>query len=78
MGSSAQDPCHFGTDPDLWIRTLDYESRYGAGSGPALLDSGFNFFAYFFLKVTSVFKDNISLRSHKTLEFMDYLNWFAC
>ena len=24
--SSVSDPCHFDTDPDLWIRNLDYGS----------------------------------------------------
>jgi hypothetical protein len=57
---------------------------------PALLGSGFEgankisdfpkFFCLFLSvgTLTSVFKDKISLRSHKTLEFMVYFNWFAC
>ncbi len=32
VGSSSPDQCNFDTDPDIWIRTLDYESGYGAGS----------------------------------------------
>ncbi len=47
---------------DLWILTLDP----GAGSGSCLLHSLGTF--------TSVFKENISLRSHKTVKIKVFLN----
>jgi hypothetical protein len=61
--------------PDLDLALL------GSGFQGANKITDFPTFFYFFLSVgmiTSVIKDSISLRSHKTIEFMVYLNWFAC
>ncbi len=68
-------------DPDPWIRTLDY----GSGSGSFSFCTGFQdakflnlFIAIGNRCITLVFKDNMSLRSLKTIEIVVYLNCFAC
>ncbi len=82
--SSVPDPWHFKTDPDPWIRTLDY--RYGSGSCSSRQwhsrcqqnVSFIKFVFCLFLTVgtfTSAFKDKTSLGNHNTVESR-FFNFF--
>jgi hypothetical protein len=68
------DPCHFAMDPDPdpCIRTLDY------GSGSCSFRQWLFCLLLTVGTFTLVFKDNKSLRSHKTVEVKVFLNIFAC
>ena len=79
--------CHFETDPDPWIRTLDLDPNLYPD--PALHVTVFQetnkkYRKCFCLLLTvgtftSVFKDSKSLRCHKTKQLkLRFLNFFAC
>jgi hypothetical protein len=62
----------FGTNPDPWIRTLDYGSESGSGSGLILLFSSvtfemptkFMFFYTFFCLLLTIIKKSYNSRNH--------------
>ncbi len=75
--------------PD-WIR-IQSGSGYGTGSATLLFANAFHdankkcffsklifFFFFTVASLTSVFKDNMSLKSHEKVEVMVYLYFFAC
>ncbi len=74
VSDSVPNPWHSDTDPDPYTGLADPNpSVCGSGLKDAKKNSKF-----FLLIPYCVFKDNMSLSSHKTVEIMVYLDFYAC
>jgi hypothetical protein len=77
---SVPDSLHFDTDTDPWIRTLDYGSRYGSGSGSCTFRQWLSRCKQkiiFFYNLVFWLRRNMSFRSHKAVEIKVFLNFFT-